>query len=232
MILEWLQEADLQCDIKKCKFHVIKIMYLSLIVFYDDIKMNSVKIKVIVDWESSQNIHDVQAFLEFVNFYWWFIWHFSKIVWFLVNLTKKIMKFLWNIICKYAFNDLKKWFITVSILAHFNSDLECVLEADLSDHAQKDVLSQYDKNDVLHSIIFFSQKLNAVKSNYEIYDKELLTIIRCFEQWQLKLEEFMFSVNILTDHKNLQYFMITKQLMHQQTWWAEYLSWFDFKITY
>ena len=26
--------------------------------------------------------------------------------------------------------------------------------------------------------------------------------------------------------------MITKQLTHQQTWWAEYLSQFDFKITY
>ena len=26
--------------------------------------------------------------------------------------------------------------------------------------------------------------------------------------------------------------MITKQLTHQQTQWAEYLSWFDFKIIY
>src|SRR5438034_445558 len=49
MILEQLQEADLQCDIKKCKFHVTKIMYLDLIVFCNDIKMNSVKIEAIVD---------------------------------------------------------------------------------------------------------------------------------------------------------------------------------------
>ena len=63
------------------------------------------------------------------------------------------------------------------IFAHFDSDLECVLEADLSDHAQENVLSQYDKNDVLHSIVFFSQKLNTAKSNYKIYNKKLLTII-------------------------------------------------------
>ena len=43
-----------------------------------------------------------------------------------------------------------------SILAHFDSDLECVLEADSFDHAQKNVLSQYDKNNVLHSVVFFS----------------------------------------------------------------------------
>src|SRR5436190_12910388 len=49
MILKQLQEADLQCDIKKCKFHAIKITYLSLIVFHNDIKMNSVKIKTIID---------------------------------------------------------------------------------------------------------------------------------------------------------------------------------------
>ena len=46
--------------------------------------------------------------------------------------------------------------MTMLILVHFDSDLECLLEADLFDHAQKNVLLQYDKNDVLHSIAFFS----------------------------------------------------------------------------
>ena len=134
--------------------------------------------------------------------------------------------------CEHIFNDLKKWFIIISILAHFNSDLECVLKADLSDHVQEDVLLQYDKNDVLCSVVFFSWKLNAAESNYKIYNKKLLMIIQCFEQWQSELKESMFFMKILTNYKNLQYFMITKQLMHWQTWWAEYLSWFDFKITY
>ena len=58
--------------------------------------------------------------------------------------------------CEHVFNDLKKQFTTVLILAHFNSDLECILKADLSDHAQKDVLLQYDKDDMLCSIVFFS----------------------------------------------------------------------------
>ena len=48
MILKQLQEISLQCDIKKCKFHATEIMYLDLIVFCDDIKMNSVKIEAIV----------------------------------------------------------------------------------------------------------------------------------------------------------------------------------------
>ena len=105
---------------------------------------------------------------------------------------------------------MKKQFTTASILAHFNLNLECVLEADLSDHAQESVLSQYDKNDVLQSIMYFSWKLNAVKSNYEIYDKKLLAIIQCFKQWHFEFEDFMFLIQILINHKNLQYFMIMK----------------------
>ena len=93
--------------------------------------------------------------------------------------------------------------MTVLIFTYFNSNLECVLEADSSDHAQEDVLLQYDKNDVLCSIVFFSWKLNAVKLNYKIYNKKLLMIIQYFEQWWLEFEEFMFFMKILTDYKNL-----------------------------
>ena len=98
----------MQCDIKKCKFHAIEITYLDLIVSCNDIKMNSVKIKTIVDWKNSQNIHDVQAFFKFVNFYQQFIQYFSKIVQFLMNLIKKNMKFLWDTTCEHTFNNLKK----------------------------------------------------------------------------------------------------------------------------
>ena len=69
------------------------------------------------------------------------------------------------------FNNLKNQFITASILAHFDSDLECILKTDSSDHALEDVLSQYDENNVLYSVIYFSQKLNITESNYKIYDK-------------------------------------------------------------
>ena len=79
--------------------------------------------------------------------------------------------------CECVFNDLKNQFTTALILAHFDSDLECILKTDLSDHVLENVFSQYDENDVLHSVIYFSQKLNAAESNYEIYDKELLVII-------------------------------------------------------
>ena len=129
--------------------------YFDLIVFQEEIKINSTKVEAIISWKSSQNVHDVQSFLEFVNFYQWFIKCFSKIVQLLVNLIKKNCKFDWDTKYEHTFNDLKKQFMTASILTHFDSDFECVLKADSSDHTQENVLLQYDKNDVLCSIVYF-----------------------------------------------------------------------------
>src|SRR5947207_5161461 len=46
-ILDQLQAAELQADIKKCKFHVIQIKYLNFIINIDEIEINFKKIKII-----------------------------------------------------------------------------------------------------------------------------------------------------------------------------------------
>ena len=49
MVLKRLQNAGLQCDIKKYKFHVTEVIYLSLIISRNRIKMDSKKIAVIIN---------------------------------------------------------------------------------------------------------------------------------------------------------------------------------------
>ena len=194
--------------------------------------MDPEKVAAIVNWEKPVNVLDVRSFLGFANFYRRFIDQFSKVVKPIVDLTKKGVNFDWSPACQRAFEDLKQRFVTAPILAHFDPDLETVVEADSSDHAQGGVLSQYGKDGVLRPVAFFSRKLAPAEANYEIYDKELLAIVRCFEQWRPELEGSLFPIRVLTDHKSLQYFMTTKRLSHRQTRWAEYLSRFDFKIAY
>ena len=46
------------------------------------------------------------------------------------------------------------------------------------------------------------------------------------------LEGARLSVKILTNHRNLQYFMSTKQLSRRQACWSEFLSRFNFVIQY
>ncbi len=180
-ILQRLRDANLQVDIDKCEFSVHETKYLDLIVDRNEIKMNSKKIKIIFHWTTSQNLKQLQRFLEFCNFYKRFIKNFVKIVKSLIKLTRKNVFFTWNEICKHAFKLLKRTVIEASILTHFNSKKQIYIKSDSSDFVFAEILSQMKKNDELHFVTFFSKNFVSIKCNYEIYNKKLLTIVRCFE---------------------------------------------------
>ena len=71
-------------------------------------------------------------------------------------------------------------------------------------------------NGDLHPIAFYSHGMKPPKLNYEIYDKELLAIFEAFRYWHNYLEGSTHAVLVLSDHKNLEYFVTTKQLTHCQ----------------
>ena len=102
------------------------------------------------------------------------------------------------------------------ILAHYKQDVKTIVETDSSDYVSSGVLSQLGDDELLHPIAFFSKNLNPAKCNYKIYDKELLAIIRCFEQWKPELEGIGVPIKVITDHKSLEYFMTTKKLTRRQ----------------
>ncbi len=212
LILQKLQEANLQMNIIKCKFHVIQVLYLELIIIIKKIKMNSFKINIIVNWLTLINVKDIQSFLDFANFYKRFIYNYSRIANSLTCLIRKIELFVWFQKCQKTFNILKKVFTFNVILHHYNSDHKIVIEINALNYVFKDILFQYDENEVLHSITYFFKKHNSVKCNYEIYDKEFIIIVCTFKKWCSKLEDFICSVEMIIDHKNLKYFMSIKQL--------------------
>ena len=49
LILQKLRETDLQINILKCEFHIQKTKFLNLLMFIDELRMNSIKIQIIVD---------------------------------------------------------------------------------------------------------------------------------------------------------------------------------------
>ena len=69
MILDHLQDADLQINIQKCKFNIEETIFLEIIVFEQDLCMNSIKVKAIVNWTTFTNLKKIQDFVNFVNFY-------------------------------------------------------------------------------------------------------------------------------------------------------------------
>lgn len=231
-VLQKLRDAGLFAKMPKCEFFVPETKFLGMIVGRDGIRMDPEKIKTVREWKSPSCLTDVQAFIGFSNFYRRFIRDFSKIVAPMVALTRKDTPFRWNEECEHAFQRLKSAFVDAPVLMPFDWAKEVILETDASDYVSAGVLSQYDDDGILRPVAFFSKKHTPAECNYEIYDKELLAIIRCFEEWRPELEGCELPVRILTDHRNLEYFTTTKQLNRRQARWSEMLSRFNFKIVY
>jgi hypothetical protein len=127
---------------------------------------------------------------------------------------------------------MKKKMTQTLVLTFFRSDLETFVECDSSDYVSVEVHSQKSEDEIIRFVTYFFKTLSSAECNYEIYDKELLIIIRCFEEWRAKLQSVISLVKVLTNHKSLKYFMIIKKLNRRQDRWAEFLIDYDFKITY
>jgi hypothetical protein len=144
--------------------------------------MDPEKVKTILEWKTPRSATDVLRFNGFYNFYCRFICDYSKIVTPLINLIKKNTPFNWNQAYKDSFRLLKNTVASAPVLKLFDWTKEAIIETDASDYVSTSVLSQHNDEGVLYPVAFFSKKYSSIECNYEIYDKELLIIIRCFEE--------------------------------------------------
>jgi RNase H-like domain found in reverse transcriptase len=65
-----------------------------------------------------------------------------------------------------------------------------------------------------------------------MHDKELIEIYGAFKAWQHYLEGTKVPVDVVTDHKNLEYFCTTRILFRRQAWWSTFLSRFNMVIRF
>ncbi len=232
LVLSRLREAELQMNIWKCKFNVEETVFLEVIVSEQDLHMNSSKMIIIVNWTTSINLKEIQNFVRFVNFYRYFIRDFFKLVKLFVQLTRKDTSFVWNEVCIQAFRNLKKQISFASVLCHFDLKRQTILKIDALNYVKDEILSQYDDENVLHSMIFYSKSMILAEINYHIYNKKLLIIIRCFKHWWLELKCIELLIQIFIDHQALKIFMKNKQLSRRQINYLNILSKFNFQIIF
>jgi len=123
----------------------------------------------------------VQKFLGLANYYRRFIKNFTRIAAPLHVLVRKEQKWKWEQEQEEAFGKLKVVFTTELILAIPDINREMKVETDASDYAMGGVLLTKCKDRKWRPVVFISKLLNATEWNYEIYDKEILAVIRCLE---------------------------------------------------
>ena len=239
-IMQRLLEAGLYLKPEKCEFHKETGRYLGLIISTKGISMDEDKVETIRNRSQEKktkngrrnNLFEVQQLLSFCNYYQRFIPKYSEKAEPLTRLTKKDEPFVWESEQQLAFETMITAFTTALALHHFDHKREVIIETDASAYVSAGVLSQRDDEGVLHPVAYFSKKNTPAECNYDIYDKELMGIIKALEEWRPECEGAAYLLQLITNHKNLEYFMTKKLLNRRQARWSEFLTRFDYEIVY
>jgi hypothetical protein len=143
---------------------------------------------------------------------------------------KKDKQFEWTEDCQKAFDTLKQRFTEEPVLMMPDHSRPFQMESDASKYATGAVLTQTDSNGERHPVAFLSKTFNDTERNYEIYNKELLGIVRALEEWRHYIQGSGFKTTVYTDHKNLAYFRQAQRLNRQQARWSLFLSEFNLEL--
>jgi hypothetical protein len=168
--------------------------------------------------------------LGFANYYRRFIEGFAHIVLPITNLLRKETEWDWTPECQLAFETLKSKFTEALVLVMPDPTKPQKIETDASDYAYGAILSQLEEDGKWHPVAYLSKSLSPAERNYDIYDKELKAIIGALETWRHYLKGATHTIEIWTDHKNLEYFKHAHKLSRRQARWAQYLTCFDYNL--
>ena len=193
-----------------------KIGFLGVVIGPNGIEMEEEKVDGVLSWPEPKNVKDIRKFLGLANYYRRFIKDFTQVARPINMLTRKDVKWQWGVEQQKAFDKLKRVFTIKPVLAALDLDKEFRVEADASNYTTRGVLSMKCSDEMWRPVTFISKSLSNTERNYEIYDKEMLAVIRCLEAWRHFLEGAATKFEIWTDYKNLKYFMKAQKLNRRQ----------------
>ena len=235
-ILDKLKKHDLYLKPEKCLFEQEEMEFLGVVLKNRMIQMDPTKIKGVADWPKPNNVRDVRAFLGFTGFYRYFIPNYLKVARPLIDLTRKATLFHWEPPQMKAFEMLKTIMCRKPILRQPNYDNPFFLLTDASAYGVGAVLSQEGETNprsqkpFLHPIAYYSSTFIPAERNYDIYERELLAVLKSLEHWRPHLAATEKPVTVLTDHANLAFWKNPKKVNRRVARWFATLQDYHLRI--
>ena len=202
--------------------------------------MDLSKLKGVADWPRPKTPTKIRQFLRFTGYYWYFIPKYSKIARPLLDLTKKDIVWKWGDRQQQAFEELKTHMCSEPVLQQPNFEKKFYLQADALLYGMGTVLSQEGKHltptlakqhkPILHPIAYYLATFTQMERNYNIYERELLAMMKALAHWRQYLGWTKEPFVIITDHANLQYWKSPKNLNRHTTRWQADLQGYDYEI--
>lgn len=184
--------------------------------------MDAAKTEAILEWPTSQTIHDIRSFHGLAFFYRRFIRNFSTII---APMTDCLCSsvFKWTKAANKSFHTIKQAMTEAPVLALPDYDKVFEVDCDASKIGIGAVLSQDGK-----PIVFFSEKLNDTRQRYSTYDVEFYAIVQSLRHWRQYLIYKKFV--LYSDHEALKFLNGQHKLNRRHARWVEELQEYNFVI--
>jgi hypothetical protein len=181
-------------------------------------------------------VKDVRAFLSFTGFYRYFVPHYSQIARPLIDLTRKATPFHWEESQVKAFETMKTLMCSKPILRQPNYAKQFYLATDALAYRVGAVLLQEGEinprtnKPTQHPIAYYSATFTPTEQNYDIYEQELLAVLKALQQWRPHVAAMEIPVIILTDHANLTFWKNPKTVNQRVARWFNILQDYNLQI--
>jgi RNase H-like domain found in reverse transcriptase/Reverse transcriptase (RNA-dependent DNA polymerase) len=225
-ILAKLKQHNLFLKPEKCTFEQTSIKFLGVWVANGTVQMDETKIEKVRRWQTPINVTEVHKFLGFMGYYWYFIKDYFKIARPLLQLTHLGTPWTWGANEHQAFEKLQDLMCSAPVLRQPDFSKPFFVLTDALAYGVGAILLQEGGTSTsntnkpkLHPIAYYLATFTETEHNYDIYNRELLAIMKAITHWHPYLIWTKDPFIIFTDHANLLYWKSLRKLNQRTARW-------------
>jgi len=231
-VFDRLRQNHLYLKWDKCNLYAKTMDCLGHTIDERGIHPDTDKLGRIRDWRTPRNYNDVQQFISLVNYVANFLPNISMYTAPLQGMTQNGAPFLWKPMHQRCFDMIKQVCCKTPIVRPIDTRLEDPIWV-ICDASKTGIGAMYGQGPTWATCRpagFMSKKFTSAQQHYAVHELETLAILEALTKWEDKL--LGRKIHIITDHKALEFFKTQSRLSNRQFRWIDYMSRFDFDITY
>ena len=230
LVFDRLRQNNLKLKVSKCHFMKPEVQYLGHVVNRHGLFPQQSKLDILASFPRPTTIVQLQSFIGLASYYRRFIANFSMIASVLHQAAaSKNKKLVWNDACQTAFDTLKNYLTSDTILVFPDFKQLFRLETDDCNYGVGAVLSQ-KREKRYQPVAYWSRHLNKAQQNYSTIEKEALAIVMAVKHFRVYLYGQKFV--IATDHQALKWLNEMREPQPRLARWIIELGEYDYEIEY
>ena len=215
----------------KCNVFAYRLPLLGHVIDDQGIHADPEKIRGIQDWHTPKSKNELYTFIGILIYHAQFLPHHTTASAPLSDLLSQ-NEFEWRLLHEEVFQQIKHLAKNITTLRpiDYQSPNPIYLFTNASKVGAGAWIGQRPSPENAHPATFHSGKFATSQLHYPVYELELLAIVDAVQSFHPQLYGTRFTV--VSDNKELSYFLSQTNLPYRQTRWRMFLQSYDFDIIY